>query len=508
MIKTGSSLAPISALFLALVTLFSSPLLAQQKKTIPATQPPQAGRDVSKDVSKKDLVSQNGRAATTEAQPDGLHALNTALQSLTARVSPAIVEILVSGFGPVDQQSSRNSYYARQHSLGSGVILDPNGYIMTNAHVLEGAQRVQVVLAQNAPPGRMPSGPMRIFEARLIGSDRDLDLALIKIEATNLPYLPMADVRRARQGELVLAIGSPEGLQNSVTLGVVSALARQPDPDRPMIYIQTDAPINPGNSGGALIDVDGHLLGINTFIYTQGGGSEGLGFAIPEPIVRLAYDSFKKRGHIDRPELGIGAQTITPMMAQALGMSHGYGVIISDVVPGTPAAKVGLGIGDILLSVDDHEISSLPMLQAALYAHPAEMPADVEVLRGDKKLTFEVPVITHKHALDQVASATQPVQVVVRQLGIVSTTVDKTVAQLVGDQLREPSGALVLARTIAAAAIDSDLQPGDIIHTLNLNRVTRVEDLLEALSNVHTGDFVVMQIERQGQLQFMTSEID
>src|SRR4051794_37213414 len=135
MIKTGSPFAPISALFLALVTLFSTPLLAQQKKTPPSVQPPQAGRDVSKDVSKKDLVSQNGRATSVEAQPDGLHTLNTALQSLTARVSPAIVEILVSGFGPVDQQSSRTAYYGRQHSLGSGVILDPSGYIMTNAHV-------------------------------------------------------------------------------------------------------------------------------------------------------------------------------------------------------------------------------------------------------------------------------------------------------------------------------------------------------------------------------------
>jgi serine protease Do len=504
MTKLGRNLATIPALVFAFVTLISAPLLAQQKDAPPPVRPLQAG----KDVSKRDFATQNGRNIKEDTLPDALHGLNTSLQSLTARVSPAIVEILVSGFGPVDQQSSRTAYYGRQHSLGSGVILDPNGYIMTNAHVLEGAQRVQVVLAQSAPPGRMPSGPMRIFEARLIGSDRDLDLALIKIEATNLPYLPMADVRRARQGELVLAIGSPQGLQNSVTLGVVSALARQPDPDRPMIYIQTDAPINPGNSGGALIDVDGHLLGINTFIYTQGGGSEGLGFAIPEPVVRLAYDSFKKRGHIDRPELGISAQTITPMMAEALGLQRGYGVIISDVVPGTPAAKVGLGIGDILLTVDDREISSLPMLQAALYSHPAEMPADVEVLRGEKKLNFEVPVITHKHALDQVASATEPQQAVIRQLGVVAATVDKTVADMVGGQLRETSGALVVARTIAAAAIDSDLQPGDIIHTLNLSRVARVEDLVSALNNIHPGDFVVMQIERQGQLQFMTSEVD
>jgi serine protease Do len=482
MIKLTRKLVPGAALLLA---------LAPGKRPI--------------DAPKKEFATQG--AKKEEPQPDALHALNTSLQSLTARVSPAIVEILVSGFGPVEQ-SSRASYYGRQHSLGSGVILDPNGYIMTNAHVLEGAQRVQVVLAESAPPGRLPTGPMRIFDARLVGSDRDLDLALIKIEATNLPYLSLADVRRARQGQLVVAIGSPQGLQNSVTLGVVSALARQPDPDRPMLYIQTDAPINPGNSGGALIDVDGHLLGINTFIYTQGGGSEGLGFAIPEPVVRLAYDSFKKRGHIDRPELGIGAQTITPMMAQALKLSRDYGVIISDVEPGTPAAKAGLMIGDILLSLDDREIASLPMLQGALYTHPTEMPADVVVLRGNQKLNFEFDLLTHKHALDQLATATQPQQAVIRQLGVVAATVDQQVVAMVGGQLREPSGALVVARTIAAAAIDSDLQPGDIIHTLNLTRVTKLEELVEALSTIRPGDFVVMQIERQGQFQFMTSEVD
>ncbi len=459
----------------------------------------------------KDFASQktSQKNQTDEAQPanDALHQLNTSLQSLTARVSPAVVEILVSGFGPV-QDRSQTSYYTRQHSLGSGVILDPNGYIMTNAHVVESAQRVQVVLAQSAPPGRLPAGPMRMFDAKLVGIDHDLDLALIKIDARNLPYLSLADVRRARQGELVIAVGSPQGLQNSVTLGVVSAVARQPDPDRPSIYIQTDAPINPGNSGGALVDIDGHLLGINTFIYTSGGGSEGLGFAIPEPVVRLAFESFKKRGHIDRPELGIGGQTITPMMAQALGLSRDYGVIVSDVVPDSPAAKAGIKIGDILLMIDDRDVSSLPMLQAALYTHPSELPADVEILRGKDKLSFEVPLMQHKHAIDQVASATEPQQTILRPLGIIVTTVDKTITAMVGDQLREASGALVVGRTLSTAAIESDLQPGDIIHTINRTPVKTVDDLINVLQTVKPGDFVVLQIERQGGYQFMTEEID
>ena len=501
-LRTARRTVIFSAVFSLLTTLGVVPIAAQQSAA------PVSASSRQSELTKKDLASnQVDKKTKDDAPQDALHQLNASLQSLTARVSPAVVEILVSGFGPVEDRT-QTSYYARQHSLGSGVILDPDGYIMTNAHVVEGAQRVQVVLAQSAPPGRLPVGPIRTFDAKLVGLDHDLDLALIKIDAKNLPYLSLADVRRARQGELVLAVGSPQGLQNSVTLGVVSAIARQPDPDRPMIYIQTDAPINPGNSGGALVDIDGHLLGINTFIYTAGGGSEGLGFAIPEPVVRLAYDSFKKRGHIDRPELGIGAQTITPIIAQSLGLSRDYGVLISDVLPDSPAAKAGLRIGDILLTVDDREVGSLPMLQGALYTHPSEMPADVEVLRGKDKMNFEVPLMQHKHAIDQVATATEPQQTILRPLGIIVTTVDKTIVQMVGDQLRESTGALVVGRTLSAAAIESDLQPGDIIHAINRTQVRSVDDLIGVLQTLHPGDFVVLQIERQGALQFMTEEVD
>jgi serine protease Do len=222
--------------------------------------------------------------------------LNNALEGLAAKVSPAVVQILVTGFGTQHEENrAQTALIVRQHAVGSGVIVDPSGYIMTNAHVVEGAQRIRVALPLPLDTGRaVPVGKRQLLEARLVGVHKETDLALLKIDEKDLPTLPLLTQQRPRVGQLVFAIGSPEGLQNSVTMGVVSAVARQPDPDKPLTYIQTDAPINPGNSGGPLVDMNGSVVGINTFILSTGGGSEGLGFAIPARIVDFVYHSLRK----------------------------------------------------------------------------------------------------------------------------------------------------------------------------------------------------------------------
>src|SRR5258707_851389 len=231
-------------------------------------------------VQKKTISDEAG---TKSAEPPGvLVQLNGALETLAAKVSPAVVQILVTGYGPLrerEDQRSQTAFIVRQHAVGSGVIVDPSGYIMTNAHVVEGAQRIRVALPlpMGDSTGQVPIGKRRILEARLIGQHKDTDLALLKIDETDLPTLPLISQQRPRVGQLVFAIGSPEGLQNSVTMGVISAVARQPDPSKPMTYIQTDAPINPGNSGGPLVDMNGTGVGINTFILSEGGGSGSLG---------------------------------------------------------------------------------------------------------------------------------------------------------------------------------------------------------------------------------------
>src|SRR5205807_7713862 len=218
-------------------------------------------------------------------------------------------------------------------------------------------------------------GKRRILEARLVGLHKETDLALLKIDEKDLPTLPLLTQPRPRVGQLVFAIGSPEGLQNSVTMGVVSATYRQPDPAKAMSYIQTDAPINPGNSGGPLIDMNGSVVGINTFILSQGGGSEGLGFAIPARIVDFVYQSLRKYGHVHRVEIGAVAQEITPTLADGLQLAQHWGVIFADVKPDGPAAAAGLQIQDIVISADDRRIETLPQLSSALRSeeHTSEL---------------------------------------------------------------------------------------------------------------------------------------
>src|SRR3974390_2379980 len=309
------------------------------------------------------LVASAQNATAKPAQPGNpsgspavLLQFNTALQELSARLSSGVVQILVNRYGPLEESKGEAAVIARQRAIGSGVVLDPSGYIMTNAHVVEGAQRIRVVLPMQRGVGEGPvletEGKLKVLEAKLIGVHKDSDLALLKVNAKNLPTLPLAATKRVIQGELVFAVGSPEGLRNTITMGVVSSIARQPDPDRAMVYIQTDAPINPGNSGGPLVDVEGSVVGINTFILSEGGGSEGLGFAIPARVVEFVYQSLRKYGHVHRSEIEAAAQTITPTMAQALGLKQNYGVIIDDVLPGGPAEAAGVKIGDVVVSAE------------------------------------------------------------------------------------------------------------------------------------------------------------
>src|SRR6267143_7060347 len=223
-----------------------------------------------------------------------LRDLDSSLEKVVAKVSPAVVQIVVTGYRPLEGHGHTDtSRIARQHAIGAGVIVDPDGYIITNAHVVEGAERIRVILPPPADSSIEvpPIHAGQILEATVLGRHKQSDLALLKVQATHLPTVPLRRDVRVRQGELVFAIGSPEGLRDSVTMGVVSSIARQTDPDDPMIYIQTDASINPGNSGGPLVDIDGNLIGINTFMLTESGGNEGLGFAIPAAIVNFDYQN-------------------------------------------------------------------------------------------------------------------------------------------------------------------------------------------------------------------------
>lgn len=451
--------------------------------------------------------------AQSQPEDNTLRKLNASVDALIRKVSPSVVQILVSGYGPLEETKSGNTgvVIGRQKAIGSGFVIDPDGYIITNAHVVSGAQVVQVVLPSGNPDGSLRSllsSKTDILPARVVGVSRQIDLALLKIDklSVKLPALPIASYRNLRQGEVVLAFGSPEGLRNTVTLGVVSAVARQTDPDSPMVYIQTDAPINPGNSGGPLVNVDGAVVGVNTFILSQSGGNEGLGFAIPSSIVSAAYRQLRKFGHLHRVEIGIGIQTITPVLAAAMNLQRSYGVIISDVAPDGPALEAGLRVGDVLLSVDGRMAESIPYVSFRLMSLSAGEKVHVEVQRGPDRLSFDVPVIERTDNMDQITALADPERNLVRPLGILGIEIDKKVAAMAPD-LRDPFGIIVAARSSDASG-EIPLQTGDVIRTLNGEPMTTLDKLRQTLAALKPGSPVALQIQRDEKLMYVSFTLE
>ena len=489
---------------LVLVLLSTSSLLSQtqQKSAAPV---PAASAAEDKPTQEKPQPKPDESAAATAA----LVQLNNALEGLAAKVSPAVVQILVTGYGPAHEESrTQTALIVRQQAVGSGVIIDPSGYIMTNAHVVEGAQSIRVALPLPYDNGRaVPIGKRRILPAKLIGVHKDTDLALLKIEESDLPTLPLLTQTRPRVGELVFAIGSPEGLQNSVTMGVVSAVSRQPDPTKPLTYIQTDAPINPGNSGGPLVDTDGSVVGINTFILSEGGGSEGLGFAIPARIVDFVYHSLRKYGHVHRVEIGADAQEVTPTMAEGLRLAQRWGIIIADVKPDGPAATAGLKVQDIVLSADDRRIDTLPALSSALYLHRLDKVLKLEILRGDERKILYVPAIEERDPMDQLFDAADPEKSLISRLGILATGLTPDLRHQLGS-LRISSGVIVLGRAADLITPETGLQTGDIIHSLNTTPITSMDELRSAVKSLKAGDAAVLQVERSDGLTYLSFEME
>jgi len=455
-------------------------------------------------------------AATASAQTsnrnrdvDVLHQFNNAVRKLVSQITPSVVQVLATGYGPVESSSGNTGVMVgMQQKIGSGVIIDPNGYIVTNAHVIGGAQHVRVLVptVTNESTDEPIISRSHSVDARVVGSDEDVDLAVLKIEATGLPALRIGDYNKVRQGDFVFAFGSPEGLQDSVTMGVVSTPARQLDPDSSMVYVQSDAATNPGNSGGPLVNVDGELIGINTFILSQSGGNEGLGFAIPSAIVAFAYPQLSKYGHLHRGETGIGVQAITPELAAGLKLNSDSGVIVSDVVPGSPAETAGLKVQDVLKSIDGYPVDNLPAVGTRLFMRSGGDQIKIAVLRGSNKLSFTVPVVELPNDLDSLATVVQSNQSPVNQLGVVVVDIDSAVAKKL-PTLRIESGVLVAARAINSN-VDVALEAGDVIHTMNGALVKTGEELRGALNRTNANNPVVLQIERSGKLMFIAFKLD
>lgn len=345
----------------------------------------------------------------------------------------------------------------------------------------------------------------RLVDAKVVGTEPGVDLALLKIEARSLSSLSLEAASTVRQGEMVFALGSPEGLTRTVTMGIVGSPARQVEMAQPMVYVQTDAPINPGNSGGALVNVDGALVGINTFIMTESGGSQGLGFAIPAPMVRLVYESLRKQGYVQLVNLGISMQAINPSLAAGLGLPRDWGVIVSDMAQGGAAAMAGVKAGDIIVAFDGRPIDNQAALTSARYLHKSGEPVSLMVLRGSEQLlmTIEAPERPHTD-VTRLGGAEASL---VRRLGILGVDVkDKLAAILLRPRIA--SGVLVVARTLDATSAESGLQPGDIIHAVNRTDITSLDELRQSLRTFNAGDPIALQIERDGELAYLSFEME
>ena len=453
------------------------------------------------------LGSVSAQAPARAPVPD-LAIFSDALEDLSRRVGPTVVQIFVSGYVPQEgRRPPGEQLLPTLRSRGSGVIVDGTGHIVTNAHVVQGAARVRVELsgAVNAPDERRsilrPRG--RLLGAQIVGVDRETDLTVLQVEAVDLPFLTLGDSDGLRMGQVVMAFGSPLGLANSATLGVVSSAARQLEPDDPMIYIQTDASINPGNSGGPLVDTAGRVVGINTLILSQSGGNEGIGFAAPSNIVKNVYEQIRKFGRVRRGELGANPQTITPSLAAGLGLTRDWGVVLSDVFPGGPAARAGLLPGDVVVSLDRKPMENASQFRVNLYSRAVGDTVRLEVLRGARPRTFFVAVVERADDPQRFQSLIHPDRHLVSSLGILGLDLDANVRAML-PSLRQPTGVVVAAVTEdAVLARDGALYPGDVIYAVNRHPIPSLAELRQVLTSLVTGDPVVVHVERAGTLHFV-----
>jgi S1-C subfamily serine protease len=377
-----------------------------------------------------------------DAGLDHLRLLSGSIQALVKRVSPSVVPVVVTAYTALEQSDGGQAdlVMGKQRSIGSGVVVGGDGYIMTNAHVVKGARSVQVIL----------SAPSRTVRATIVGVADEIDLALLKVDVSGLPALPLADYEQIRQGELV---------------------------------------------------------GINTFIISNSGGSEGMGFAIPSSLVAMAYPKLRTFGHLHRGQTGMLLQTITPTLAAGLGLGPAHGVIVADVVAGGCAEAAGLQIGDVIESVDGRQVDSILPVAMRLFTSDGDERMTVGVIRSGRKRTFTVAIAAKPDDLDQLTDLLDPESSVVPALGILAVDINEKTTSLV-PSLRWPVGVIVAAHAPQGGSPDVALLSGDVIHSVNGIPVTTVDALRALIGAVKPHDAVVLQVERNGQLSFLAFEAD
>ncbi len=374
-------------------------------------------------------------------------------------------------------------------SLGSGFIISENGYIITNHHVVEGADEVIVRLSDK-----------RELPAKVIGSDKYSDIALLKVEATDLPIVKIGNSDKLQVGEWVLAIGSPFGFDHSATAGIVSAKGRSLPRANYVSFIQTDVAINPGNSGGPLFNLDGEVIGINSQIYSRTGGFMGLSFAIPVEVAMDVVNQLKRHGSINRGWLGVYIQELTHEIAQSFNLKRPVGALVSQVIAGSPAEKAGFKAGDIILSFNSNPIfdsSDLPPLVGRV---PVGTEVKVHFLRNGRKKTLMV-TIEELPSADKPIAAAQTKPASSNRMGVEVIDLDTDSMAALG------RGVLVRKVLPGSAAAQSGLKPGDVLLQIDRKNVKNVADFRKKVANLPTGRMIPVLVHRQGADQFIVMKI-
>jgi serine protease Do len=439
---------------------------------------------------------------------DPLRLASGSIEALVQRVARSVVQVVVSGYQPVDPTGRTDVALGRGRVIGSGMVIEAPGFVLTNAHVVSGAERIQVII-EGEGAQTLGHQTTRIVDASLIGVSDELDLALLKIDAPDVPVLQLADYDQVRQGELVFAFGSPDGLRNSVSMGMVSSVARQVTTDSPLVYVQTDASINPGNSGGPLVNAAGEVVGINTFIQSISGGSEGLGFALPSALITLAFPQLRDYGHLHRGVIGLTVQTVTSLIASGLQLPSYATLIAANVAAGSPAEDAGLRAGDVITAIDGTSVGKLTLAQlyVRLYGVRAGQTVTLDAERGDDRFAVSATAVGNPHICDRQALLDVRTSLI-EPLGVFAVSRDSGEDAAGAADAQPGPGVVVSARVETNRPNDVALERGDVIRAVNGATVATPAALREAVERVPRRGAIVLQVERDGWLEYLAFERD
>lgn len=386
----------------------------------------------------------------------------------------------------------------KEQSLGSGVIVSPDGFIITNNHVVEQADEIRVTLVDK-----------RSFKAKVIGADTKTDIAVVKIDADNLRTAQWGDSDALQVGEFVLAIGNPYGLSHTVTMGIISAVGRAnvgiADYED---FIQTDAAINPGNSGGPLVNIRGELIGINTAIFSRSGGYQGIGFAVPSNMARLVMNQLVEKGKVTRGWLGVTIQELTPELAQKFGLKHEKGALVGDVAKGSPAEKAGLKRGDIIIEYNGKKITDVGALRNMVAQSKVGSEVPVMISRGGKEYGLKVLIMElPKDVSEAVPGGTQEDSDLEGLSGITVMDLSREIARQLGLN-KDERGVVVVRVEAGSSAEEAGIRKGDVIQEVDRKKIEGLNDYTKSIGGVRSGDPVLLFVNRGGKKFYVTVRAD